>query len=102
MIKQMVVVAYDIVNNKRRNKVAGIMGKYGQRCNLSVFECFLTEREIALMQSEIIQIINVKEDSVLYYYLCVKCIKRLNMLASTYQKKRMYIAYKHLRNSHFC
>ena len=24
--------------------MAGIMGKYGQRCNLSVFECFLTER----------------------------------------------------------
>ncbi|MGB4012551.1 MAG: CRISPR-associated endonuclease Cas2 [Bacteroidales bacterium] len=88
MIKQMVVVAYDIVNNKRRNKVAGIMGKYGQRCNLSVFECFLTEREIALMQSEIIQIINVKEDSVLYYYLCVKCIKKAEYVGKHISKEK--------------
>ena len=34
-----VLVAYDISSTRRRNKVVKILSMYGERVNLSVFEC---------------------------------------------------------------
>ena len=34
-------IAYDIVEDKRRNKIAAILGAYGDRVQYSVFECEL-------------------------------------------------------------
>ena len=45
--KKFVVVAYDITATKRRNKVVSILEKYGIRSNKSVFECMLTENQLA-------------------------------------------------------
>ena len=42
-MKQFVVVAYDVADNRRRQKIAKTLEQYGLRCNESVFECLLTE-----------------------------------------------------------
>ena len=34
-----VLVAYDISSTRRRNKIAKVLSRYGDRVNLSVFEC---------------------------------------------------------------
>ena len=76
-MKQFVVVAYDISNDRRRQKIAKTLKKYGLRCNESVFECMLTEAGIMKMKQQIIKLIDEKEDIVLFYYLCKPCaIKR--------------------------
>ena len=76
MVKQLIVVAYDIADDRRRQKIAKIMAQYGTRCNYSVFECFLSESKIATMQKKISDAADSKEDSILYYYLCKACLKK--------------------------
>jgi len=79
-MKQFLVVAYDIADNKRRNKVAKILEKHGLRCNESVFECVLTDSTIEKLKSKLEKIIHDKDDSVLLYYLCKPCVlKRENI-----------------------
>lgn len=52
-MKHYIVVAYDIADDKRRNKICDIISEYGQRVNYSVFECFLREKDIRAMKERI-------------------------------------------------
>lgn len=78
------IVAYDIKNDKRRNKVAKILEKYGVRINFSVFECLFTEVQYSKATQLIENKINKHEDSVVYYPICVNCFTKI-----TYQPKRL-------------
>ena len=69
MSKRMVIIAYDISNNSRRRKVAQILGSYGYRMNYSVFECILSQKQITTLRTELKKLINIKEDSILFYPL---------------------------------
>jgi CRISPR-associated protein Cas2 len=73
-MKQFLVVAYDISDDKRRNKIAKALEKYGLRCNESVFECVLTESNVLKLRAKLERLIHAKEDSVLIYYLCKPCV----------------------------
>jgi len=43
---QFLVVTYDITDDRRRVKVANILKSFGERVQLSVFECWLTAEEL--------------------------------------------------------
>jgi CRISPR-associated protein Cas2 len=73
-MKQFIVVAYDISDDRRRQKIAKILVNYGVRSNFSVFECYLTETQIKTIKSRLEKIIDTKTDCVLYYYLCKGCV----------------------------
>ena len=75
--KKFCVVAYDISDDKRRLKVVKILEKVGVRINYSVFECMLTRIQLENLQKEIIPHINPKEDTVVYYPICVKCFSKI-------------------------
>lgn len=80
--KQFVIVAYDISSDKRRLKIAKILRNYGVRANFSVFECFLTEKQITKMKNELsIQVSPVK-DIILIYYLCKECIGKRTKISA--------------------
>lgn len=66
------IVAYDIVDDRRRGAVAAILKDFGERVQKSVFECYLEEDEIASMKAEVEDAIDTAEDSVRYYRLCRK------------------------------
>jgi CRISPR-associated protein Cas2 len=76
--KQLVVVAYDISNNKRRKKVADLLLKSGTRVNYSVFECFITKPQLEKLKQEADALIKKKYDSILYYPLCASCIEKID------------------------
>ena len=44
MGKRLYAVAYDIPDDTRRVKLANLLKSYGERVQLSVFECYLDER----------------------------------------------------------
>jgi CRISPR-associated protein Cas2 len=69
-----VVVAYDIVENRRRNKVAKCLEGYGVRVNYSVFECVLKARKLTQMKKELKPLLDPKTDSIRIYRLCKQCI----------------------------
>lgn len=72
------VVTYDIINDKRRKKLADLLGAYGDRVNYSVFEIELSEakREKLLYEIELKKLINKKYDSLRFYHLCENCIPK--------------------------
>ena len=75
--KNFVVIAYDIADDRRRNKVMKVLEKVGTRINLSVFECMLTNRQFEKLKKDIYDKINIKEDSVAYYPICVNCYTKI-------------------------
>lgn len=75
--KRMVVVAYDISNDRRRAKAVKILERVGVRVNFSVFECMLTERQYESLRDELLQVISLKEDTVVYYPICLNCYSQI-------------------------
>ncbi len=75
--KNFVVIAYDITDDKRRTKVMKTLEKVGTRVNLSVFECMLTDGQFEKLKKDIHGKINTKEDSIVYYPICVNCYTKI-------------------------
>jgi len=75
--KNFCVVAYDVADNKRREKVGKLLERYGVRANFSVFECMMTDRQFEELEAKIAGIIDLKEDSVIYYSLCMNCYTKI-------------------------
>lgn len=80
--KKYIVIAYDITDDQRRKKVSDILAAYGERMNKSVFECFLSEKDIKELKSKIEKTIKNREDIVLYYSLCKDCITKIERIGA--------------------
>lgn len=74
-----VVVSYDIVDDRKRTKVAKAMKSYGERVQKSVFECRVDDKQFLKMKRTLESIIDMNEDSVRYYFLCKGCIERIEI-----------------------
>jgi CRISPR-associated protein Cas2 len=71
------VIAYDIPDDKRRTKAHKILLGYGKWTQYSLFECFLTRKELVLLRSKLAEHVEVKEDSVRFYPLCANCVSKV-------------------------
>jgi CRISPR-associated protein Cas2 len=67
------IVAYDIADPKRLNKVARVIKDYGVRVQKSIFEIKAANAVFEEMKSRIEEIIDPSEDGVKYFPLCEKC-----------------------------
>lgn len=67
------VISYDIVNNRRRGKLAKILEGNGERVQDSVFEVEMSEQELRYLLQRLGMLINVSEDSLRVYPLCRSC-----------------------------
>lgn len=65
----MVVVVYDIPNDKRRTKLANFLEGYGRRVQLSVFECFITLEEMRQLYELVKKKVKPAEDDVRFYWI---------------------------------
>jgi CRISPR-associated protein Cas2 len=79
-MKQFLVVAYDIADDKRRARISKTLVQFGLRCNESVFECLLTEAKIRLLKQQLSKLADTQEDIILYYYLCLPCVMKRESL----------------------
>ena len=75
--KQFWVVVYDISVDKRRTKLHNALLDFGTPVQYSVFECWLTPKEVKRMKARINKIIRPQKDHVRYYYLCAACAERV-------------------------
>jgi len=71
------VIAYDIPDDKRRTKIHKILLGYGKWTQYSLFECFLTRKELVLLRSKLAEHLVAKEDSVRFYPLCANCVSKV-------------------------
>jgi CRISPR-associated protein Cas2 len=88
-MKKYIVVAYDITDDRRRDKIFDILSTYGQRVNYSVFECFLKEKDILKVKEKIERHMKKDEDIVLYYYLCKDCLEKKESVGNFSEEKRI-------------
>ena len=70
----LIIVSYDVAistetGKKRLRQIAKICQKYGQRVQNSVFECQIDSAQLAVMRSELLQIIDSEHDSLRFYSL---------------------------------
>jgi CRISPR-associated protein Cas2 len=63
------LVCYDIRDDKRLRRVAGICEGYGLRVQFSVFECDLNQANRVQLERELKDVMNLKEDQVLFVSL---------------------------------
>lgn len=70
-----VIVAYDIVADRRRNRLAKKLSTFILRVQKSVFEGELTSDRYQKMLDMITREIDPDEDNVRIYHLCRRCVK---------------------------
>ena len=75
--KQMIVVAYDISNDRRRTRLHKRLLDFGTPVQYSVFECLVSEKEMARLKRMVARTIKPRLDHVRYYYLCKACQSRI-------------------------
>lgn len=76
-----ILVTYDIPDNKRRQKVAKLLLDYGgQRVQRSVFECYITARNLEQLQVRVKRVHNEEEDSIRFYFLCDNCLPKMVLI----------------------
>ena len=70
------VIAYDIPDNKRRTKVHEILLGFGTWTQYSLFECFLSKRELLILQSKLDDYLIKAKDSVRFYPFVYKLFRK--------------------------
>ena len=76
----LILVSYDVVDDRRRTRLAHSLKDFGRRVQYSVFECELDDRQIELLQSRVVGFIETEEDSVRIYKFCAACRARVEIL----------------------
>ncbi len=72
-----VVVCYDITDNRRRARLYEELLGFGTPVQKSVFECQVTPKQLALMQSRIAgRYARKATDTIRFYLLCGQCRQR--------------------------
>jgi CRISPR-associated protein Cas2 len=74
------VVAYDIPDDKRRTRVHKILKGFGQWTEYSLFECFLTKKELLQMRAKLDRYLNSQQDRVRVYSICENCLAKLDTI----------------------
>jgi CRISPR-associated protein Cas2 len=74
------LVAYDIVGQRRRTRVAGVCEDFGVRVQQSTFECHLSGAEVDDLCDRLADEIDAETDSVRVYRLCAPCMDRIRVL----------------------
>jgi CRISPR-associated protein Cas2 len=66
------LITYDISDDDSRQKVHNILKDYGKRVQYSVFECHLSDRQLSVLRTRLLEEID-SADSLRWYPLCVWC-----------------------------
>lgn len=74
------VVCYDIVDDKRRAKVAKLLAGYGLRVQYSVFECDISLQRVDELERRLRHAINDEEDDVRFYPLDEGEVQKIRLL----------------------
>lgn len=73
------VVSYDISDDKKRNRVHGVLMDYGFPVQYSVFECELNHEKLAAMIGELKPLV-ARGDSVRLYRICSSCMEETRVI----------------------
>ncbi len=75
-----VVVCYDIVDNRRRNRVMRRAREYLTHVQKSVFEGEVADERVESLRQVLLKEIDPVEDTIRIYHLCRRCIPATEVL----------------------
>lgn len=75
----LVMISYDVVDDKKRLKLMKFLKDYGDRVQKSVFECNLSANTYERVKDGVEVIINKRKDRVRYYRICKGCVDRVEV-----------------------
>lgn len=78
--RRRLVVAYDVADDRRRERVARVLEHYGVRVQYSVFECVLGRARYRELREMLLARIDPVEDAVAFYRLCRGCGGRVRRM----------------------
>jgi CRISPR-associated protein Cas2 len=78
----LVLVVYDIPDNKRRQKLATFLEGYGRRVQKSVFECFISLAEMQKLHGLVEKRVKPDEDNVRFYWIAADALPRTLTIGS--------------------
>jgi len=86
------VIAYDIPDDRRRTKVHKTLLGFGEWTQYSLFECYLTDKELVALQGKLEKLLKPGEDSVRFYHICAACTaKAITIGSEKPAEKRVFI-----------
>ncbi len=71
------VIAYDIPDDKRRTKIHKVLLGFGKWTQYSLFECFLSRKDLILLRAKLAEHLVEESDSVRFYPLCANCVSKV-------------------------
>ena len=80
MKSRFIVVAYDVVSDRRRLRLSYYLQTYGNRINLSVFECSVPSSELGKFKRDISSMVHLSTDTVVFYDLCLDCVANVDRI----------------------
>ncbi|MGG6268867.1 CRISPR-associated endonuclease Cas2 [Leptolyngbya sp. AN03gr2] len=78
----LVLVVYDVPDDKRRQKLATFLEGYGRRVQLSVFECFISLSEMKQLHDRVKRRVKPAEDNVRFYWIAADCLPKTLTIGS--------------------
>lgn len=79
----LVLIVYDIPDDKRRLKLSTFLEGYGHRVQKSVFECFIDLKEMKTLHQQICHQVKVSEDNVRFYWIPADAVPRTLVVGSS-------------------
>jgi CRISPR-associated endonuclease Cas2 len=69
----LIVVSYDVPDDRRRTRLAHALEDFGVRVQYSVFECLLETAQLDALRTRMLRLIDTGKDSVRIYRFCQDC-----------------------------
>jgi CRISPR-associated protein Cas2 len=77
------IIAYDIPSDRRRTKIHKILSGFGKWTQFSLFECFLTKKELIQLKAKLAKHIDTQSDSLRFYPLCENCLDKVETVGGS-------------------
>jgi len=78
----LVLIIYDIPDDKRRLKLSNFLEGYGRRVQKSAFECFMSLEEMRALFQKVNKRVKPQEDNVRFYWVSQEAVSRVLVIGS--------------------
>jgi len=75
----LIVIAYDITDDKIRERVSSKLMNHGMRVQKSLFECYLNHEQFKRLKSSLEALIDLNNDHIRFYHICKKDQDRIEI-----------------------
>ncbi|MCW2279335.1 CRISPR-associated endonuclease Cas2 [Heliophilum fasciatum] len=81
------VIAYDIANDRRRQKVAAFLQEYGRRVEKSLFECNVNKADLQMIVARLQELLEKFDDCCHIYRVCGDCLHERLVIGEDTEKE---------------